>query len=143
MCLSCSFSLTSMICEFLCTYMPAMCRSIPERATSVFRLFDLTFSCPLSSLHLFFPFASKLLVFIIHFCLPPFFSSLIINIFNLSAPPLPLFHLPIILFLAFSFLHFSLYRFSLLSSPTSPLLYLSFNQVLFLHIHSASLYSPD
>lgn len=83
-------------------YMPAMCRSIPKRVTSVFRLFELTFSCPRS-------FSSSLLSYCLQtysvyhtaFLSAASFSSLIINIFNLSVPLLLLFHLPIVLFLAF------------------------------------------
>lgn len=110
-------------CVSLCAYMPLVCGSIPERVTNVFRLFDLTFLCPLSSL-----LSTCHKTFRVYFTLflsPASFSSLIINISSLSVPPMPLF---ICLLFSFS-LTTSLYTVSVFSALF--LLSISFNQVFF------------
>ena len=92
----------------LCACMSAVCRSIPKRVTSVFRLFDLTSSCPLSSLV-----SSRLKTFGVYFTLflsPASFSSLNIYTFSLSVLPLPLFssfYSSPSLYSGYVFLHFS------------------------------------
>lgn len=118
--------------NFLSTPSSSLCTYIPRRVTSVFRLFDLTFSCPL-----FFPLpSSKLCVFHFFtlFLSPAFFCSLIIYIFTPFVPPLHFssfncfFSLAASLYTVYTFLTLS--SVSLLLHPSPSLLIIFFSSTL-------------